>query len=1241
MGTSASVSRQPSRRQGPPGRACPDAGVPTGTFGSIARHHGLTLLLLAAAGAGIALAPEGHPTGDAAPGPTQAAAPTASAIRYDRDVRPILSDRCFKCHGPDAGSRQADLRLDQREFALAPRSGRPAIVPGDPEASELWHRISSHDNDEMMPPPDSNKRALSEDERERIRRWIAEGAAYEPHWSFVPPARAAPPPVRDPNWAENPIDRFIAARLEQERIEPSPEADAATLLRRVFLDLTGLPPTPDELDAFLADPRPDRYERWVDDLLTKEPYRTRYAERMALPWLDAARYADTSGIHTDAGRQAWPWRDWVLAAFREHMPFDRFLTEQLAGDLLPDATLQQKVASGFNRNHVTTDEGGALAPEYLVEYAVDRTATTGAVFLGLTLGCARCHEHKFDPISQDEFYSLYAYFNSIDEPGLYSQLSDSNRAFEPFIQVPSAKHEEELAALRKQLEAARAELDHTTPQEATGRDAFFRELPAATGVRWFDAKVASAASSDGATLTVQPDGSVLAGGANPPEDDHLIVLRTDGREMRLIALEALTHESLFEKRVGRAPNGNAVLSRVEAEAVSLADPARKQKLRFTWAWADVEQPDGDFRVVNVLDGAGGRGWAVNAHRVDGPRVALLLTDEPFGFDGGTEVHVKLRYRSIYAQHAFGRVRLSLGAISEAGLARLPAAVSGWYVVGPFPLDAATSAYEQSFEPESDTKLDRKRNFGFGNQTWRFEEKFVDERVNALPDGVNVTYVARRIFAPTPRRVPVSLGSDDGFKLLLGGKEVAAKQVERGVAPDQDQAVLDVPAGTSVLTFKIINTGGQAGFYYRATRGEAELSGELTAALLPEPSRWPELTRRIEQAWKLHFSPGYRERKEALAAIERKIAEVDASIPRTMVMKELPEPRETFVLTRGAYDRPDRTRPVKRGIPAALGKLPEGAPADRRGLAMWLTSAENPLVARVAVNRLWEMFFGTGLVRTSEDFGMQGEWPSHPELLDWLAVEFRERGWSLQHIQRLIVTSRTYRQSSRVRSELRERDPDNRWLAYFPRRRLPAELIRDQALFVSGLLKERLGGPSVRPYQPDGLWQEISMPQSNTRVYEPEKGDGLWRRSLYTYWKRACPPPTLATFDAPTREACTLRRPATNTPLQALALWNDVQFVEAARALAQRALAREGDDGARIAWAFRACTGRGPDADESQRLAAALAAFRARYAAAPGDAAELLKVGESPRPEGVSESDLAAWTMVCSALLNLSATLTQG
>lgn len=1162
------------------------------------------------------------------------------AIRYGRDIRPILSDRCFKCHGGDPKSREANLRLDERESALSDRKGKRAIVPGKPEESELWHRINESDAAERMPPATSHKKQISEDEKKLIRAWIEAGAEYEPHWAFVPPVRPALPEVKNANAVRNPIDRFIIEKLESEGLEPSPEASRATLCRRLFLDLTGLPPTPEELAAFEQDKDPEYYEKWVDKLLGEEPWRTRYAERMTAPWLDVSRYADTCGIHMDAGRSIWPWRDWVIRAFRDNMPFDQFTTEQIAGDLLPGATREQKIASGFNRNHVTTDEGGAIAEEYLVEYAVDRVSTTGAVFLGLTLGCARCHEHKFDPVSQKEFYELYAFFNSIDEPGLYSQLPDANRAHEPNLRVPSPEQETSLAELNRKLGEARAAMDSPIANEAALRAAYVDELQRSSALRWELLNPKSAASAGGAQLEILGDGSVLASGPNPARDDHSIVAMMQETNCQFILLEALTHASLPGGRVGRAFNGNAVLTGIEVEAASLRDPAKTQKLQFDWAWANHEQSNGDFRIVNVMDPSDNLGWAVQGHEREGGRVAVLRSKEPFGYEGGTELRVQLQYRSVYDGHTLGRVRLSAGKSNDTILDRLPIAQGDWYQAGPFATQGGAESYEKTFGPETAFPLDLRKTFGAASSGWKHLENRRDGAVHELPGGTNVTYVARRLFAPSDRKLDVSLGSDDGVIVYVNGVETFRKVADRPAAPDQDRTTLPLRRGENTVLLKIVNTGGQAGFYYKPLQADSVMAGDLMAAALPATARASDLDAAFTLAWKLFASPEYRKRRDEVKELEGSLAKLESEIPLTMIMKELDKPRDTFVLTRGLYDHPDKKQPVSRAVPAALGALPSSAPRNRLGLAHWLVSPQNPLVARVTVNRLWEQFFGVGIVKTTEDFGAQGEWPTHPELLDWLAVEFRESGWDVKKFVKTLVTSATYRQASRGRDDVKDRDPENRWLSFFPRRRLSAEQIRDQALYISGLLVEKAGGPSVRPYQPPGLWEEVAMPQSNTRIYVRDNGDGLYRRSMYTYWKRASPPPSMLMLDAPTREFCTIRRTTTNTPLQALVLWNDEQFLEASRWLAERIVETPGGDDGKFHSLFLRCCGRPPDAQELELLRSTLDAFRQRYRGAVEDARKLLVVGAS-RPTTASDpSEFASWMLLCSATLSTDACISK-
>jgi hypothetical protein len=769
-----------------------------------------------------------------------------AGVDFDRQVRPILAEYCFACHGPDAGQRKGKLRLDTPEGALGPRRGGAVIVPGKPADSELMNRITADEAEMRMPPAKTGKK-LSEQQIDTLRRWIAEGAPWSAHWSFRTPRRPELPAVKNTAWVRNPIDRFILARLEKEGLSPSPEADRATIVRRLTLDLAGLPPTLEEVDAFLNDTRPDAYERLVDRLLASP----RYGERMALEWLDAARFADTHGYHIDSGRDMSGWRRWVIDAFNRNKPFDQFTVEQVAGDLLPGATTEQKIASGFHRNHMINFEGGAIPQEYHNAYVVDRVNTTGTVWLGLSVACAQCHDHKYDPISQREFYQLYAFFFNVPENGL--------------------------------------------------------------------------------------DGS----------------------------------------------KGNA--------APLLKMPTREQRQR--------------------LD----------------------------------------------------------------------------------QLDASIKALEK-------------------------------------------------------------------------------RQKESGPAEERKR------------------------------------------------------------------------RADELARLKKERDALYNSIPSTMVMEEMGSPRETFLLVRGQYDkRGDKVRPA---TPAFLPPLPAGAPPNRLGLARWLVDPSHPLTARVAVNRYWQMYFGTGLVKTAEDFGTQGERPSHPELLDFLATEFIGTDWDVKKLQRLIVTSATYRQSSAVRPDLHAHDPENRLLARASRLRLPAEFIRDQALAVSGLLDGEIGGHSVSPYQPPGLWEELASRLDGAnwtaQTYVQSKGRDLYRRSMYTFWKRTSPPPTLTTFDAPDRETCTVRRARTNTPLQALILMNDPTYVEASRKLAERILTEAGPDAeGRIAFAFRLVTARPPHPAEVAVLRKVLDEQLAVYHKDARAALKLLKVGEAPRQDKFNAAEVAAWSVLASILLNLDETITRG
>ena len=1163
------------------------------------------------------------------------------AIRFGRDIRPILSDRCFLCHGPDRETRAADLRLDLRSDATIDRGGAAAIVPGRPDESMLLQRILSTDPDDRMPPPGSGKHALTPDQAALIRTWIEQGAVYEDHWAFDAPVRPVVPTSSDDSWATNEIDDFVLARMEQAGLSPNPPADPRTLARRLYLDLTGLPPTPEELAEFESDSSDEAYRRLVERLLGEEPYRTRHAERMATPWLDQARFADTSGIHMDAGRSIWLWRDWVLNAYRDNKPFDEFVIEQLAGDLIPSATIDQKIASGFNRNHVTTDEGGAINEEYLLEYAVDRVHTTGTVFLGLSVGCARCHDHKFDPISIDEFYSLLAFFNNNEEPGLYSQIPDPNRALEPALVVPDDSMKGRLDELTASLGSLQAERANPSPEELEQVEAYLVNLRSDGDWGWSTAVPLTATSREGTAFELKPDHSVLATGPVPATDQHVITCSTDQTDLRGLMLEVLADPSLANNRVGRAANGNAVLSSISVEVVSRADPTLRKELEWSWAWADIEQPNEDFRVVNALRGDNDRVWAVDGHQQAGDRHAVFIASEPFGYEGGSELVVRLNYESPYAQHEFGRVRMHLGSISEDALEQLPPASTNWYLAGPFPTANGREGYDTDFGPEEPGALDFTRMFGSQDlQKWRYASLVFEATPAGLAQGIGAEFLARELYVPTARTVKIFFGSDDGLQIYRNGELVHEHRIDRGVAPDQDEVLVDLVPGRNTLVCKVVNTGGGAAFYHRAVADEDQHPSEVIALLLPGELLDDAGRTRARDAVRQRVSPRYRSLTEELALLQTEHDGLMKSIPQTMVMQERSTPRETYVMMRGQYDSPDTERRVSRGIPSALGAVRGGFDerTDRLDLAQWLVGPENPLTARVTVNRLWQLFFGRGIVETTGDFGLQGAWPSHPDLLDWMAVEFQDNGWDVQSMLRLIVTSSTYRQAARLDPEARQIDERNILLSSFPRQRLTAEQIRDQALHVSGLLVESFGGPSVKPYQPSGLWQEVAMPQSNTRSFERSMGDGLWRRSLYTYWKRAAPPPSMMTFDAPTREYCVTNRSSTNTPLQALVLWNDEQFVEAARVTAQRILESSEDDRSRLSRLAIRTTGSDLSEANTRRMRDAIDAYRVRYRAAPEDALALVSVGEAPVPEHLEPSELATWTMITNALLSSDAAI---
>jgi hypothetical protein len=954
------------------------------------------------------------------------------AIRFNRDIRPILSERCIACHGPDARRRQADFRLDRPEDALGDRGGYRAIVPGKPADSELVKRITAADPEMHMPPPEAGPR-LTPAEIERITRWIAEGATWEGHWAFEPVRRPAVPEVARAEWPRNAVDRFVLSRLEREGWAPAADADRVTLARRLAFDLTGLPPTVEAVDAFVGDPAPDAVERAVDRLLAS-PH---YGERMALVWLDLVRFADSRGYHSDNPRSVAPFRDYVIRAFNENLPFDRFTIEQLAGDLLERPTLWQRVASGYNKLNLTTEEGGAQPKEYEAKNSADRVRNAASVWLGGTLACAECHHHKFDPYTTEDFYRFAAFFADVQEPPIADR--------DPGMGVPDEAQAAELEGIDARIAALTSELERTTPALEEAQRAW----------------------------------------------------------------EAQTLE-----RMAQAP-----------------------KL--------------------------------------GP----------------------------------------------------------WRAVGPFVRPTPGEAFREAFPPERE--FDPSAAYEDGRLKWVEHPEWEDGKPHALKGENAATYLARTITSPIAQSLELSLGSDDAISVWVNGKSVLSKEVYRPLKPDEDKLTVELAAGDNLLLMKIVNGNLAYGFFFRPILGGPP--DAVRAILTTAPADRTESQASALAAHYRSIAPLLEPARRERASVQARKEALVKKLPRMLVSVSGP-PRVVRILPRGNW-LDESGPPVTPAIPKFLGALDVGERrATRLDLARWITARENPLTARVFVNRLWALFFGTGLSRVLDDVGAQGEWPVHPELLDWLAAEFMQSGWDVKHVVRLLVTSRAYRQDARAAPGLRERDPDNRLIARQSRWRLPAEFVRDNALAVSGLLSPRIGGPSVKPYQPRGYWAHLNFPK---REWENGKDEDLYRRGIYTWWQRTFVHPAMIAFDAPSREECCAARPRSNIPQQALVLLNDPQFVEAARALAARILADGGaGEEQRLRWAFRRVLSRAPKPEELKVLAELRADHLKQYRDDPKAAEELLAVGAAPNPPEADRAELASWTSVARALLNLHETVTR-
>ena len=1038
----------------------------------------------------------------------------ATTIDYNRDIRPILSENCFACHGFDEKARKAKLRLDGAEFAHADRDGLTPFKPGDLANSEAWLRIISTDEDEVMPPPDSHSK-LTAAQKEKIRTWIEAGAQYSAHWAFVAPQKSPLPRIENSkSKIENPVDAFVRAQLAAQNLRPAAEADRRTLIRRVALDLTGLPPSVAEVEAFAADRDPRAYDRLVTRLLAS-PH---FGERMALDWLDAARYADTNGFSIDGGRHLWLWRDWVIQAFNDNLPYDRFLATQLAGDLFPERTEADQIATGFQRNNMVTHEGGTIPEENLTNYNADRVKTLGEAVLGLTLACAQCHDHKFDPITQKDYFRTFAFFNSLGDKGL-----DGNGGVNPgpSIRARTVLKTDDQPVLRARIAALEAKF-------------------------------------------ARPDPAILAAW----ETRERTRLAERGRDLRVLPVKVL-----------KISTPNASVLEVEGE-----DRVRIKR-------------GGELAAFDIL---------AELPKTDRPITGLRFTMHPL---------------PEFPLNGWGK-----GVLLKRPLASAPA-LTPTSTPAPTP---GTAAPEET-----------------PTQKGIFKLTAIDASVGALPGDqvdLNKLETFARVTASSwdaehPAAGCLDRRNDSGWApdRATDGPVHLTAMLARPLAADAGpylNAQLNFGAGRALIPGLIqiaVITGTDDG---------TDLPAAVVDALaLPSATRPPEATTALWAHCARHATELWRERIELSNAREQLAALTEPFT--TMVMATSVVPRDTFILNRGDYAQPGEKVDV--GTPGALPPMPAGAPKNRLGLAQWVTMKENPLTARVAVNRLWKLFFGTGLVGTPADFGLQGEWPTHPELLDWLAVDFAESGWDVKRLAHLIVTSETYRQSSVATTAQSEADPANQLLARGPRFRLPAEFVRDQALAVSGLLVPRLGGPSVNPYAPGDLWREVShygSTPATAQTFVQDHGEKLYRRSLYTYWKRTASPPNMAAFDAPNREVCTVARGNTNTPLQALVALNDPQFVEAARVLAERVLSQPGDDAARLRWAFSATLSRPPQAVEFRVIAAALRRELQHYAQDPSAALALLSVGESPRNESLRPVDHAAWTQVASLLFNLSETITR-
>jgi Protein of unknown function (DUF1553)/Protein of unknown function (DUF1549)/Concanavalin A-like lectin/glucanases superfamily/Planctomycete cytochrome C len=1041
------------------------------------------------------------------------AARAQTTIEYNRDVRPILAENCFACHGPDSASRKAGLRLDQREAAIK----KKAFKPGNAKDSELISRITSSDVEKIMPPPKAHKK-LTQAQKDTLTRWIAEGAEYQSHWSLIAPKRPELPKVKNETWVRNPIDRFILAELEKRGLKPAPEADRRTLARRLSLDLIGLPPIPAEVEAFVNDKSPDAYEKFVDHLM-KSPH---WGEHRARYWLDAARYADTHGIHFDNFREIHAYRDWVINAFNKNQRFDQFTIEQIAGDLLPKPTMDQLIATGFNRCNITSNEGGLIPEEYLVMYTRDRTETVAAVWLGMTMNCCTCHDHKFDPISQKDFYAMSAFFNNTTQGAMDGNISNTP----PIIFVPKSEDRARWDALAKDLAELRGKIAERK-KDAQGE---------------FDDWVSQANADDVAAM---------------------------------IPTDKLTLHARLNEAQGKTAS------------FTIAGRPRDAELKDGYDWIAGKGTPKTFTIKP------------SGNSIEFADVGDFEKDQGFSIGGW----VKLARRG------------NTGAIA----ARMdnPPQHRGWdfwmendkvgmHIINDWPGNALKVTSKTPLQPGQ----------------WQHVLVTYDGSSKAAGVKVYINGVAQMLDVFTDK-LSASIKSAVPFK--VGQRHASERLKDTSL---QDLRIYDRTLKSSEA-MQLAKSSKAADFLAK-----------------PADKRTPQERNELFDWWLAAVDAPYRTLNEKVAGVQQEEATMKSRGTTAHVMSERKDEPTAYILFRGDYDK--RRAQVKAATPSALPPMPAELPRNRLGFAQWLLRPEHPLTTRVTVNRFWQEIYGNGLVKSSGDFGIMGEMPTHPELLDWLAVEFmspaslpRERGeeWDIKRFFKLMVTSATYRQSSNVTKESLEKDRDNRWLSRAPRYRMDAEMIRDYALASSGILVRKIGGPSVKPYMPDGVWEAVGMIGSNTRDYRRDTGEKLYRRSMYTFWKRAAPPASMDILNAPNRETCTTRRDRTNTPLQALVTLNDVQFIEAARFLAQTALKDGGTTEAnKIDFIARRLLARPFRDAELKVVQESLADLQAHYKTRLEEARKLINVGESRPDAAIDPGTLAAWTMLVNELMNLDEVL---